>query len=60
MTDGFPLLDPARLIGLGVIGVLTGAAALDFYLELKNFPPLGSQIKEWAKRYPGFMAFLAL
>lgn len=54
-----PLLrDVARLIPLGVICLLAGAAGLDLWLELKNYPPLGKRVRDWGHRFPGFMSIL--
>jgi hypothetical protein len=49
----------AKVVAVSVLGVLAAATAIDLWLELQTFPPLGSHIKEWSRRYPGFMAFLA-
>jgi hypothetical protein len=50
----------AKVVAVSILGVLAAATALDLWLELKNFPPLGTHIKQWGRRYPGFMAFLGL
>lgn len=62
MGESLPVVPTVgvRVLCAVVLGILAAAASLDFYLELKNWTPLGARIKAWAERYPGFMAALAL
>ena len=62
MGESLPVVPTfgVRVLCAVVLGILAAAAALDFYLELRNWTPLGARIRAWAERYPGFMAALAL
>ena len=40
--------------------LVAGGVGLDLYLELTNREPLGQRITRWARRFPLFMAALAL
>jgi hypothetical protein len=57
-----PPLNPLgiELTALVILALVAGAVALDLYLELTNRVPLGGRISRWARRYPLFMAGLAL
>ena len=49
-----------RLIAIGVLLLIGGALLLDLWLDWNRYYPIGYRGKTWAKRYPGFMAALAL
>ena len=62
MGDSLPLVPTVgvRVLCAVVLLMLAAASGMDFYLEMRNWTPLGARIKAWAQRYPGFMAALAL
>ena len=61
-TDIVAILNPGRVqaVAVFVLILISTGAGLDFYLESRDRVPLGSRIRTWAERYPGFMAVLAL
>lgn len=62
VSNQVPVISPlvVRLVSVVILGVLGAAALLDFYLALVDSPPLGLRIRTWGRRYPGFMAAVAL
>jgi len=57
-----PVLNPLgiEVTCLVTLLLIAGAVGLDLYLELTNRDPLGKRMARWARRYPAFMAGLAL
>jgi hypothetical protein len=57
-----PVLNPLgiELTCLVTLVLVAAAVGLDLYLEATNREPLGRRIAGWARRYPAFMAGLAL
>ena len=43
-----------------VLLMLAGAVGLELYLQSRDLAPLGYRINAWARKYPGFLALLAL
>ena len=62
MTNRAPVINPiaVQLVSIVVLAILAGAAILDLYFALTDRPPLGLRIRAWGRRYPGFLAAVAL
>lgn len=57
-----PPLNPLgiQLLCLVTLLLVAGGVGLDLFLELTNREPLGCRVARWARRFPLFMAALAL
>lgn len=47
-------------LGVTVLAMLLGIVGIDLWFELKGLRPLGLRVASWSRRYPFFVAGLAL